>query len=299
MRIVIAGSSGLIGTALQKSLRSDGHEAISLVRREAHGPDESAWDPQNGEIDTEVLANADAVVNLAGASIGDKRLTDSYAKVVLTSRLSSTGTLVRGLRDAEFSGVLIQGSAMGYYGGRGEEQLNERSGPGNSLLARIVTQWEAAAQPAEEAGIRTVYCRTGLVLAGHGGFAARLLPLVRRGLLGRLGSGKAWHSWITLDDEVRAMRFLMDSDHDGPANLIAPIAVRDREFIRVMSEAAGKKPGFPVPAWALRTAIGPAAEDLLLSQFARPGVLNRRGFSWHHPEITTAAEWVMHEAGLR
>ncbi|MDE0572939.1 TIGR01777 family oxidoreductase [Demequina sp. B12] len=293
MRIVIAGSSGLIGTALQESLRSDGHETISLVRREVRAPDESMWDPQGGHVDVELLASADAVVNLAGASIGDKRLTTTYAGVVLQSRLGATGTLVRGLRDAAFSGVLLQGSAMGYYGARGNETLTERSAPGDTLLASIVTQWEAAAKPALEAGIRTVWCRTGLVLAPHGGFAARLLPLVQRGLLSRFGSGEAWHSWISLHDDVRALRFLMDSDHEGPANIIAPIAVKDREFIRVMAAAADKGTAFPVPAWAMRAAVGPAAEDLLSSQLAKPGVLNRLGFTWDHPEITSAANWVM------
>ncbi|WP_062078946.1 TIGR01777 family oxidoreductase [Demequina globuliformis] len=296
MRVVLAGSSGLIGTALQESLRSDGHEAISLVRREARGPNESTWDPRAGTVDSSVLAGADAVVNLAGASIGDKRLTSSYAEVVLNSRLQSTGTLVRALTDVAFDGVLIQGSAMGYYGARGEEKLNERSGPGSTMLASIVTQWEAAARPAVDAGIRTVFCRTGLVLAGHGGFAARLLPWVKKGLLGRLGSGNAWHSWITLEDEVRAIRFLIDGDHDGPANLIAPIAVRDRDLIAAMSEAAGRSPGFPVPATVLRAVVGPAAEDLLSSQLATPGVLNRYGFTWEHPEISTAATWVMEQA---
>ncbi|WP_061962265.1 TIGR01777 family oxidoreductase [Demequina flava] len=298
MRVVIAGSSGLIGSALQESLRSDGHEAISLVRREARGPKESAWDPQAGTIDVDVLASADAVVNLAGASIGAKRLTSSYAEKVLKSRLHSTGTLVRGLLDADYSGVLIQGSAMGYYGARGEEKLSERSSPGSTLLASIVTQWEAAAAPAVEAGIRTVFSRTGLVLAGHGGFAARLLPLVKRGLLSRLGSGNAWHSWITLEDHVSATRFMIDSDHSGPANMIAPIAVRDRDFIAAMAHAAGRPTTFPVPASILRTVVGPAAEDLLSSQLASPGVLNRLGFTWQHPEISTAAAWVMDEAGL-
>ncbi|MFV0286593.1 MAG: TIGR01777 family oxidoreductase [Demequina sp.] len=296
MRVVIAGSSGLIGTALQQSLRSDGHDVVSLVRREARGPQESAWNPQAGTVDTALLGTADAVVNLAGASIGAKRLTDSYADVVLQSRLDATSTLVGGLVDVGFGGVLLQGSAMGYYGARGEERLSERSGPGDTLLASIVTQWEAAAAPAVEAGIRTVFCRTGLVLAGHGGFAERLMPLVKRGLLRSLGSGEAWHAWITLTDQIRAQRFLLESAHEGPANLIAPIPVRNREFIRVMSEAAGRSPGLPVPAFALRAAIGPAVEDLLSSQLASPGVLTRLGFEWRHPEITAAAHAVMAQA---
>ena len=296
MRVVVAGSSGLIGTALKESLRADGHDVIALVRREARDTQESAWDPDTGRIDVDLLATADVAVNLAGASIGAKRLTDTYAEEVLRSRLDATGTLVRGLVDADFSGVLLQGSAMGYYGDRGEEELTERSGPGTTLLAQIVTAWEAAAQPAVDAGIRTPLVRTGLVLAPHGGFADRLLPLVRRGLLRSLGSGEAWHSWITLHDHVRALRFLIDSDHDGPVNAIAPQPVRDADLIRAMSQAAGRSPGLPVPAWVLRTVVGPAAEDLLSSQRATPGVLTRLGFSWDLGDIDAASRAVVSAA---
>ncbi|WP_084103452.1 TIGR01777 family oxidoreductase [Demequina sp. NBRC 110056] len=293
MRVVVAGSSGLIGTALKESLEADDHDVIALVRREAKGPHESSWDPGAGTVDRDLLSSADVVVNLAGASIGDKRLTDSYAEVVLQSRLDATGTLARALVDVSFDGVLLQGSAMGFYGDRGEESLTERSGAGTTLLASIVSQWEAAAQPAVDAGIRTVFARTGLVLAPHGGFAERLLPLVSRGLLRSLGPGDAWHAWITLHDHIRVLRFLVDSDHRGPVNAIAPASVRDAHLIRAMTEAAGHKPGLPVPAWALRLAIGPAAEDLLSSQKATPGVLARLGFAWDHPYIDAAARWVM------
>lgn len=297
MRVVIAGSSGLIGTALQESLRADGHEVISLVRREARDDTESAWDPQGGKVDAALVRSADVVVNLAGASIGDKRLTDSYKKVVLHSRLDTTGLLARTMADRG-TGVLIQASAMGYYGERGEQKLTERSRPGETFLSDIVTQWEAAAQPAIDAGVRTVFLRTGLVLAGHGGFAERLLPLVKWGLLKRLGPGHTWHSWITLHDHIRAVRFLINSSHAGPVNVVAPIAVRNRELIRALSHAVGKGTLFPVPAWVLRIVEGPAAEDLFTSQLATPGVLRRLKFSWHYPEITSAAQWVAHEAGL-
>ncbi|MDN4482182.1 TIGR01777 family oxidoreductase [Demequina lignilytica] len=292
MRVVIAGSSGLIGTALTHSLHEGGHDVVALVRRPARDDHESQWDPRAGTVDTDLLLSADAVVNLAGASIGDKRLTDAYAAVVRSSRVESTATLASALTRG-FEGVLIQGSAMGYYGDRGDEVLSERSGPGSTLLASIVQDWEAAAQPVRDAGIRTVTVRTGLVLAPHGGFAERLLPLVTRGLLRSLGPGDAWHSWITLEDHIRALRFLIDSEHAGAVNAIAPAAARDAALIRALSEAAGRRPGFSVPAFVLEAAIGPAVEDLLSSQHAQPGVLTRLGFEWHHPTIEDAARWVM------
>lgn len=297
MRVVVAGSSGLIGTALKESLRSDGHDVVALVRRGARGSHESSWDPAAGEVDGEVLSSADVVVNLAGASIGAKRLTTSHARLVLQSRLDSTGTLAAALANSGFSGLLLQGSAMGFYGDRDEQELTEASGAGDTLLSAIVVEWEAAAQPAIDAGIRTVLTRTGLVLAPHGGFAERLMPLVTKGLLRSLGSGSAWHSWITLEDHIRALRFLIDSDHHGPVNVIAPAAVRDRELIRAMSEAAGRSPGLPVPGWALKIVIGRAIEDLLSSQRALPHVLSGLDFEWRHPDIEQAAQWVMAEAG--
>lgn len=297
MRVVIAGATGLIGTALSASLRDDGHEPIALVRREAKGPSESQWDPQKGLIDHDLLARADVAVNLAGASIGGKRLTDSYAQVVLQSRLDSTATLTSGLVEVGFSGVLIQGSAMGFYGDRGESPLTEHSGPGDTLLAGIVTQWEAAARPAVEAGIRTVYIRTGLVLAADGGFAERLFPLTRLGLLRAIGPGTAWHSWIALEDHVAATKALIASDHAGPANVISPSPVRNRDLIRELSAVAGRTPGLPVPAWAARLGVGPAIEDLLSSQLASPTVLTDLGFEWTYPTIADAAEHVMTQAG--
>ncbi|PKQ26530.1 MAG: TIGR01777 family protein [Actinobacteria bacterium HGW-Actinobacteria-4] len=296
MKVVMGGASGLIGTALQESLRADGHEVIRLVRRDARGADESEWDPARGTIDAGVIHSADVVVNLAGASIGDKRLTDSYKKVVLKSRLDTTGLIARTMA-ATGSGVLIQASSLGYYGDKGDQIINERTAPGETFLSDIVTEWEAAAQPAIDAGVRTVFLRTGLVLAPHGGFAERLLPLVTRGLLRSLGSGDAWHSWITLHDHIRAVRFIIDSDHAGAVNIVAPIAVRNRELIRALSHAAGKGTLFSVPEWVLKVIVGPAIVDLLTSQLANPGVLKRHGFTWEFPEITSASEWIMSEAG--
>ena len=296
MRVAITGASGLIGTALRASLRADGHEVLSLVRREA-GDNESQWDPAEGVIDADAVLKCDVVVNLAGASIGDKRLTKSYQHVVRKSRTDSTGLIARTLASG-WDGVLIQGSAMGYYGARGEEQLNERSSSGDTILASIVRDWEASAAPAVEAGVRTVFIRTGLILAPFGGFADRLIPLVRRGLLSRLGPADTWHAWIALDDHVRAVRFLIDTDHEGPANLLAPQPVRDADLIKALADALGKGTGLPVPGWAMKVAVGEAATDLLSSQRATPGVLTRLGFEWDYPTIEDAARHIIAEAGL-
>lgn len=296
MRVAIAGSSGLIGTELIASLRADGHDVLRLVRRDA-GEGESQWDPAKGVIDADAVVACDAVVNLAGASIGDKRLTDSYQQVVLKSRTDSTGLIARTLAQG-WDGVLIQGSAMGFYGDCGEEQLSEASPAGDTVLARIVKAWEASAAPAVEAGVRTVFTRTGLVLAPFGGFADRLLPLARRGLLRSLGPGNTWHSWISLVDQVRALRFLMDSDHHGPANIIAPEPTRDADLIASLASAMGKGTLMPVPAWAMRVVVGPAADDLLFSQRATPGVLAALGFTWTHPTIDDATRYVTEQAGL-
>lgn len=293
MRVVISGASGLIGTALSASLREGGHSVVALVRRQASGEHESSWSPAAGLVDHDVIASADAVVNLAGASIGARRLTSAYQQVVRQSRVDSTTTLAKAIADANPDAVLLQGSAMGYYGSRGEEALSERSAAGDTFLADICKTWEASAAPAEDAGARVVYLRTGLVLAPEGGFAERLLPLVRRGLLSALGSGSAWHSWISLKDVVRALTFHLESDHHGPSNIVAPLAVRDRDLIAALSHAAGTTPGLAVPDWVLRTVVGPAAEDLLSSQQAIPGVLTRLGFTWTHPQIEDAARWVV------
>jgi uncharacterized protein (TIGR01777 family) len=297
MRVAITGASGLIGSALSASLRADGHEVLALVRREA-GAGQSQWDPARGVIDAKALLACDAVVNLAGASIGDKRMTDDYKRVVRQSRTDSTSLIATTLADGGWKGVLMQGSAMGFYGDRGDELLTERSEPGNTFLSEIVLAWEASAKPAVDAGIRTVFTRTGLVLAPHGGFAERLLPLVRKGLLRRFASGREFHAWITLHDQVRATRFLIESDHRGPANIVAPHAVRDRDLIAALATAAGKPALFPVPAWAMRIGAGEAALDLLTSQNAKPGVLSRLGFSWDQGDIDGAARWVMTGAGF-
>ena len=292
MRVVISGASGLIGTALSESLRGDGHTVIALVRREAHGNDESSWTPDQHRIDQDVIASADAVVNLAGASIGAKRLTASYKREVLRSRIDSTTTLVRAVAAAGTSPRFIQASSMGYYGDQGDKALFETSAPGGDFLASVVREWEEAASVAVGLGARVAYLRTGLVLSGHGGFAERLLPLVKRGLFGGFGKATAYQSWITLHDHVRATRLLLESNHIGPVNVIAPEPVTDGQLVAALSRAYGRSPGLKVPGWALRAVIGEAVSDLLASQRGVPAVLTELGFTWDHPTITDAARYV-------
>ena len=292
MRVVISGSHGLIGTALGASLRADGHTVVALVRREAHDEYESSWDPKTGRIEDAAIAAADVVVNLAGASIGDKRLTGEHQKLVLSSRVDSTNTIARAIARVKPTAILLQGSSMGFYGDRGTEPLTEPLPAGDGFLADVSRKWEASAAPAVDAGARVVYLRTGLVLAPHGGFAKRLLPLASRGLIGALGNPKAFQSWISLVDEVRAMRFLIESEHRGPVNMVGPTAVSSAQLVAAISEAYGHHAGIPVPSWVLQAVIGPAADDLLASQNGVPGVLGDLGFEWTHSTIAEAAEYV-------
>lgn len=295
MRVVAAGCSGLVGTALLRTLAEENHEIIRLVRRPAHSDAESTWDPQNGAVDRDLVMSADLVINLAGASIGDHRLTRAYATTVLDSRVSTTQLLSRTLAERG-GGRLIQASAMGYYGTRGEELLPERSEPGASLLASITIQWEDATAAAVAAGVRVQWLRTGLVLTPNGGLIARLLPLIRLRLLRSLGSGDNFLSWITLPDTVRAILVLISSGHFGPVNLVTPTPTLSRDLIQALAEAAGRQGLFPVSGGLLRLAIGPAVDDLLGSQRGVPGVLTRLGFEWEHPDITSAAEWIVRES---
>lgn len=292
MRVVISGASGLIGTALSNSLRADGHTVIALVRREARTADESSWSPSEHRIDQDVIASADAIVNLAGASIGAKRLTSTYKHEVLQSRVDSTTTIARAIAAAGTTPRLLQGSSMGFYGARGDEELTESSDRGDGFLADVCVAWEHAADLAVDTGARVAYLRSGLVLAAHGGFAERLLPLVRRGLFGGFGKGNAYQAWITLDDEVRAVQFLLENDHEGPVNMVAPEAVVDAELVAALARAFGKSPGFKVPEWILHAVVGEAVDDLLASQKGIPGVLTRLGFEWRHATVDSAARYV-------
>lgn len=288
MRVVLAGASGLIGTAVRQSLRADGHETKVLVRRPATAADEDSWDPGKGLVDPDFLADADAVLCLSGAGVGNRRWSDSYKRVIRASRVHSVGTLARSL--AEYGGprVLLCASAVGYYGDTGDALVDEDSPPGNTFLARVCLDWEAAAQPARDVGVRVVHLRTGLVLARNGGLLGRLVPLVKAGLGGRLGSGRQFMPWISLTDEVAAIRFLLEHDVAGPANLTGPVPVRNGEFTAALGRVLHRPTVLAVPGIAARIALGEFAGEVLGGQRAVPSRLQDAGFRFTHRNVDSA-----------
>jgi len=293
MKVVVCGASGLIGTALRARLEADGHEVVQLVRREPAGPGEVRWDPARRQLDAAALDGVDAAVNLSGAGVGDRRWTPAYQREVLASRTEPTRTLAEALaRLSPRPRVLVQGSAIGVYGHRGEEVLTERSSPGSTFLADVVVDWEASARAAQDAGIRTAFARTGLVMAPGAGAFGRLVPLLRLGLGGPLGDGRQWWSWITLEDEVSALVHLLEADVEGPVDLTGPAPVRNAELTRALGRAFGRPTLLPVPRAALRVALGGFADEVLASQRVLPAVLLGSGFRFAHDDAETAARWL-------
>ncbi|MEU5309634.1 TIGR01777 family oxidoreductase [Streptomyces sp. NPDC021562] len=289
-RIAVAGASGLIGSALVRSLRADGHEVVRLVRRAAHGPDEVCWDPGGQYVDTAGLAGCAAVVNLAGAGIGDRRWTAAYKREIRDSRVLGTAALARAVAElAEPPRVFVSGSAVGIYGDTGDRAVTENAPPGDGFLPSLCVEWEAAADPARQAGVRTVFTRTGLVVARGGGAWGRLFPLFKAGLGGRLGDGRQYWSYIALHDEVAAIRFLMETEGlSGPFNLTAPHPLTNREITAAMARVLNRPALFPVPAAALRAALGELAGDVLGSQRVVPERLLESGFTFAFPGIEDA-----------
>jgi uncharacterized protein (TIGR01777 family) len=294
MRVVVTGSSGLIGQALCSHLAGSGHHVLRVVRRPVR-PGEFAlrWNPEAGTIDTGGLESIDAVVNLAGAGIGDSRWSDARKRVLVDSRARSTALLARALAGLDRQPrVLVSASAIGIYGDRGDEILTEQSSTGNDFLASLCVRWEAETAPAAAAGIRVICARTGVVLSKQGGALPKLLPLFKLGLGGRFGSGAQWWSWITLDDEIRAIAWLLESDVRGPVNLTAPKAVTNSEFTRVLSGMLSRPARLPVPRFGPRFLLGSELADALLftSARVRPAALESSGFAFSHRDL---------EAGLR
>ena len=291
MRVAISAASGLIGSALAGDLSADGVEVVRLVRRPPRAADEIGWDPQaaNG-LDPAALAGVDAVVHLSGAPIAAGRWTAARKAELRSSRIASTATLAEAVAAADQApGVLLCASAIGYYGDTGERAADESSPGGTGFLAELVRDWEAAADPARAAGTRVAAFRSGIVLAAGGGMLGRLLLPFRLGLGAKVGSGRQYFSWISLTDEVRAIRFLLDAPGaDGPFNLTAPEPVTNAEFTRALATALGRPAVLGLPAAALRIALGEVASELLGSARVVPARLEEAGFRFAHPDIATA-----------
>jgi uncharacterized protein (TIGR01777 family) len=288
MRIAITGSSGMIGSALCDALRDEDHEVVPVVRTDPAPEGTVRWDPKAGEIDAAGLEGVDAVVHLAGAGIGDHRWTEEYKREVHDSRTVGTDLLARTLAGLDRPPkVLLTASGVHYYGHRGDEVLTEESSKGDGFLSGVVADWEAANQPAADAGIRAVQMRNGVVLS-RGGALGRMLPLFRFGLGGRLGSGDQWMSWIALDDEIEAIVFLLEHDDiSGPVNLTAPEPVRNREFTEALGRALHRPAVVPVPRFGPRLLLGRDLADELLfySMRVQPARLEEAGFRFLRPQI--------------
>ncbi|MFD4294500.1 TIGR01777 family oxidoreductase [Rhodococcus sp. NPDC058532] len=289
MRVTIAGSSGLIGTALAAALRADGHQVDRLVRRPVAGRDEFRWDPERGRVDSRALDGADAVVNLCGAGIGDRRWSGAYKQVLRDSRIVPTDVLAHAVADRSVP-VLVNASAVGFYGDTGDLVVTEDSPAGSGFLAGLCRDWERAAASAAAAGTRTVLLRSGTVIAPSGGLIGRLRPLFRAGLGGRLGNGRQFLSWISLDDEVRAIRAALTTPElSGPVNATAPNPVTNRDFTGAFGHAVHRPTPWVVPGVVLRAAVGEFADEAVLhGQRAVPRALEATGFTFLHNTIADA-----------
>jgi uncharacterized protein (TIGR01777 family) len=293
MQVVIAGSHGFIGSALVPHLRQSGHDVLVLVRGPAQGRSQISWDPDAGRLDPTAIAGADAVINLAGVNVASRPLTTARKREVLSSRLNTTGLLSRTLAALDDGPqVLLQASGIGAYGSRGEDVLDEDEPIGTTFFANVVRDWEAATAPAQDAGVRVAHLRTGIVLGQGGGALGRLLPLIRLGVGGRLGSGRQFWPWITLLDHVRSVEHLLTAEVHGPVNLVTSPA-RNAEVVAALARAMHRPAVVPVPAFALRAVLGDFSSEILGSIRAIPAVLDATGFEPVHADLDTAARWVV------
>jgi hypothetical protein len=291
MRVAISGASGLIGSALVPALEAAGHDVLKLVRREPADAKEIAWSPAEGSIDTASLAGVDAIVNLSGATIG-RRWNDRRKAEILLSRLASTGLLARTAAELEpRPTVLVNAGGVGIYGDRGDEILTETSTLGSGFLAEVGAAWEAAAEPAREAGIRVVNFRQGIALSRDGGALRRMLTPFKLALGGRVGSGKQWWSWVALDDAVAAYRFALESDLAGAVNVVSPNPATNSQFVKALGHALHRPTVFPLPALGVKAVFGEMGEAALLEgQRALPARLLEAGFTFRYPELDAALE---------
>lgn len=290
--VAIAGSSGLIGSALVHALRATDHRVVRIVRRAPSNADELHWNPDSGEFDPSGLTDVDAVVNLCGVNVGGGRWSGAFKQSLRDSRIAPTEVLATAVADAGVP-VLINSSAVGYYGDTRDRVVDETSGPGAGFLARLCVDWEAATVAAEAAGARVVHVRSGLVLSSAGGMLGRLRPLFAVGLGARLGSGRQYMPWISLEDEVRALLFAIVHDElAGPVNLTGPAPVTNAEFTTAVGRALNRPTPLIAPGFAIKAILGEfAQEGLLVGQRAIPAALERAGFRFHHQTIGEALSY--------
>lgn len=292
MRILIAGSSGFLGQPLVGRLAAEGHEVVRLVRRPPSRPGELRWDPAAGALDPAALSGVDAVVNLAGAGVGDHRWTSRYKDLLVSSRVDSTTTLAKAIATQPASarpGLLLNASAIGWYGDTGEQPVEEEAPAGDGFLSDLCRVWEAATRPAEDAGVRVVRTRNGLVLHRDGGLLKPMLLQFRLGAGGKMGSGRQYVSWMALDDWLNAMVFLLArTDVAGPVNMVGPAPVTNAEVAKALGAELHRPALLPVPGFALKLVLGEFAGEALGSARVLPGVLNRSGFHFAHSTVASA-----------
>jgi uncharacterized protein (TIGR01777 family) len=316
MRILVSGSSGLLGTALMGVLESEGHTIARLVRPDtarrdaARGKQTVRWDPVGGErvraaprgrqdFDADAAEGADALIHLAGASIADGRWSAARKNLLRTSRIEATRHLMGALAGLKQPPrVIVASSAVGYYGDRGNETLTETSAPGNDFLSELCRAWEAENSRLSEFGARVVVLRFGIILAAHGGALPRMALPFKLGAGGRLGSGRQWMSWLTLAEAVGIVRFaLANSNLSGPTNAVSPNPVQNAEFTLALAKTLHRPAFFPAPAFALRLALGEMADALLLSsQRIKPAKLEQSGYRFAHPELPAALAEIFHKS---
>lgn len=291
MRVVMAGSSGFLGTRLRSRLQRDGHEVVQLVRRAPTDGTQRQWWPDRHELDPTVLVGADAVINLAGRGVEDRRWSDTFKQELVDSRVDPTATLaiaLAALPAGNRPATLLNASAIGFYGDTGDTVVDEDSPPGTGFFPDLCQRWEAAADPAVQAGVRVTKLRTGLVLDAGGGLLKPLLLAFRFGAGGRLGSGRQWMPWISMRDWLSAATFLVAHEVAGPVDLVGPDPVRNTEFAKVLAAALHRPALVPTPTFALRAVLGEFANEAVASQRVRPTRLTEAGFTFADATLAAA-----------
>ncbi len=293
MRVLISGASGLVGSEVARQLRLLGHEPVLLTRSTPTTSDQVFWNPSTGELNPNLMESIDAVVNMAGATTGKIPWTKKYMREIVSSRLDSTRTLVNAINSAKNKPkVLVSGSASGYYGDCGDEELTESSPKGSGFLSDLAAQWE---QEALKANTRVVLARTTMVMSKKLGALGKLLPIIKLGIGGALGSGKQWWAWISLEDEARAIIHLIQNEAcSGPYNLTAPEPATCEDIVKALAKSLKRPAFFRVPAFVMNTLIGVAAQELLLcSQKMKSHRLEESGFEFKHPTLQESVGYVL------